>query len=339
MNFTRTLKIAAGIAVSTIFLFLALRGIDAEALWRELSRTTPLPLIIAVIVFLTAFIVRGMRWRVMLQSSPHCPRLRELISAIFIGYAANGVLPLRAGEFVRSFALSRRSEMSAATALASIVLERVLDGLTLLAMLATLILLQHFPNWVTGVAFGALALFGGGIAFLIVVYHLRQSAITAATALLTRLGIRHTDAVTRIITRLLEGHTLLASPRRTTEAILLSFLIWALECVTYWFVGLSLGLALSPWAVLFCLVVINFGLTLPSSPGFIGTFEYAGVLALGVYGFSHDEALGFTLVLHAIFLVVLVTVGFAFAWVDHGGFRTLTRARMNAEEKQRSELP
>lgn len=321
----RALKIIIGILISAVFLYLALRGVDAHAIYEELAHTEPLPLVAAVVAFLTAFVVRGARWKVVLESTPDCPSFRKLISALFIGYAANGVLPLRAGELVRSFAISRKSRMSTATALSSIVLERVVDGLTLLAVLAALLLLRDFPDWVTGIAYGALVLFGGGIAFLLAIYHFRGRAITAITSLIGRLGIKRTEGVSRILARLVEGLSLLANPRGIAGTLLLSFVIWALEAVTYWFVGQSMGLDLSPWAVLLTLVVINFGLTLPSSPGFIGTFEYAGVLALSVFGISHDEALGFTLVLHAMFIVVLVATGLAFAWVDHGGFVALTR--------------
>lgn len=320
----RTIKIISGLAISVALLALALRGVDPRAAWASLRQAQPLPLLGAAAAFLAAYVARGLRWRIMLHRLAPPPRFRFLLSATFIGAAANNILPLRAGELVRSFALSRTSSVSVATSLSSIVLERVLDGLTLLALLLPLLFALDLPTWVARVGAVAAVLFLAAALFLAAVFHGQERVEHWAERILQRLKIRRAQRIVEIIGRLQNGLKLLASGGDVAFACAASLLIWLLEAASYWLTATALAVPLEPAAVLLCLVIVNLGLTLPSSPGFVGTFEYACILALGAFAITPSTAIGFAVVLHALFWTALVAGGLTFAWIDHGGWRKLT---------------
>ncbi|MDQ6602195.1 MAG: flippase-like domain-containing protein, partial [Chloroflexota bacterium] len=119
-----SLKFWIGIAISVVFLYLALRGQDFGALWRAMREASYVWLIPAIGCYFVGVVIRTYRWHILLRSTANIP-MRRLWPVIVIGYMANNILPLRAGELVRTYVLSEREKVSRSATLATIVVERV----------------------------------------------------------------------------------------------------------------------------------------------------------------------------------------------------------------------
>lgn len=317
----RALKVTAGLAISALFCYLALRGIELTAVLTVLSGAAIVPIVFGCSIFILTYIIRALRWKIMLAGVSPAPGFHELLSAIFIGAAANNLLPLRAGEFVRAYAVKRFGDVSGKTAISSIVLERVLDGISLLIILGVLLASNPFPAWVSRLGLIAVLIFGGAIVALAFAFYKRRCIAEK---------IKRREWLAPTIERFQDGLSLFANMRNFISVVFLSLIVWCLEAVVYWFVGESLGLGLSVPAILLCLAVVNFGLIIPSSPGFVGTFEYACIISLGAFSIVQNAALGFAILLHVLFWIILVAGGLLFAWIDHGGFFKVTRTKEEA---------
>jgi uncharacterized protein (TIRG00374 family) len=140
----RLLSFALGLAVSVFFLYLALRGVNAGQLRRELQAARFTLLILAVAVGSITCIIRAVRWRVLLGKRQQAT-LRPLFTSMMIGYLANNLLPARAGELVRIYVLERRTGMSKSTSAATVILERLTDALVLLALIGVLSFFVPLP--------------------------------------------------------------------------------------------------------------------------------------------------------------------------------------------------
>ena len=323
----KALKIIFSLSISALFLFLALRGLNFSEVATIVSGAAIFPLIIATAVFIISYVVRTLRWKLMLRPVYPTIPIRCLLSAIFIGAAANNVLPLRAGEVVRSYAIKRFGDVSGKTALSSIVLERVLDGLSLLIILGILMVISPFPRWVGTVGLTAITLFGVTVIVLAVAFNKRNVLIDKLNAYADRKNSHKIKWIADTALRIGEGLSLFKSPSNFILAMAVSLGIWMCEALVYYLIGTSLSLELNTSAVFFCLVIVNFGLIIPSSPGFVGTFEYACVISLGIFQVSQSQAMGFAILLHAIFWVILVVAGFSFAWIDHGGLGKIAKGQ------------
>ncbi len=320
---SKSLRIGAGILISLVFLALALRGVRFPLVWEALAQIDLAVLALAAVPVAVAYLLRAARWTFLLHGTAPMPTFRELFSATLIGAAGNSVLPFRAGEIVRVAALRRRGGTNVATALSSIVLERVLDGLTLLAILALLMTATDFPEWVTAILQAGAALFIGAAIVLALASGFRHRLMGAIERWCRRRQSKKTERIATILDQLSHGLKAMGQPALILPAIAISFLIWGSEALTLWGVGRALDLALAPNAVLLCLIVVNFGLILPAAPGAVGTFEFACILSLGLFGIDRDAAFGFALVLHALLGALLVGSGLIFAAIDQGGFRKL----------------
>ncbi|MBU1880041.1 MAG: flippase-like domain-containing protein, partial [Chloroflexi bacterium] len=143
-------KLALIALISLVFLALALYNIDLGAVAQALSTANYWFLVPATLITLLGYGIRTVRWQAILYPSleeGHRPGFVRLFPVLVIGFAANNVLPFRAGEFVRAYVLGRREGISASLSFATIVLERVMDGLTLVFYLLVAALLVPLPDW------------------------------------------------------------------------------------------------------------------------------------------------------------------------------------------------
>ena len=298
----------AGISVSVFFVYLAARQVDLAEALRALATVRPGWLGAATLVYLASFPVRGLRWRLILRAQKALP-LGELMSAVFIGYMANNVLPARAGEVYRAHFLGRRARISRSGVAASIVVERALDGLML--VVALLFVFVAFPEegylggaaLVVGLVFLALA----GCVFF---YGLKTNPTHRIVG--RALGLLPAALSGRLAGRLdsfLRGIRGISTVRGFLEAGAYTVLVWALDACAVALVVASFGVSLPPvgYALVFALVALS--TTLPSGPGFVGPFQYAFVLSLGAFAVSRETALAVSVVAQLSLLGSVTLIG------------------------------
>jgi uncharacterized protein (TIRG00374 family) len=277
----------------------------------------PLLLVSSVIVTLT-FPARAVRWRILLAREAPAVPFGPFWRATAIGFMANNVLPARAGELARAVAGSRLLGVPTATALASIAVERVFDGLILVLLLSLAIASPDFPSRaavhgtsVSTVAAWMGAVFAAGLVFLFAMVHAPERALTFTERLLHRLiPARAASFVSRLIRGALAGLAVLRTPRDFLRVVLWSFVVWLLNAAAYSIGFYAFGLGdLPATASLLLQGLVALGVAIPSSPGFFGIFEALSRESLALYGVPGGPAFSYAVGIHLAWFIPITVAG------------------------------
>lgn len=249
-----------------------------------------------------------LRWRYMLSHTKTVASA-PVFSAMMVGYFANNVLPARAGEFLRAHVLGRRTSLSRTFAFATIVVERLFDVATMLLFLLVVMAGFDLPVLARQVSIGTLSVLA--VAFL---------ALGAVLFGGDRLGkFLRLPSFYRLLAPLRtriepfrEGLQTVGQGRRLAVVSALSILIWLTSTMMMYFTLLSLGIHIPFYGVFFTFAVVNLGLVIPSSPGFIGTYQILCIGALSFFHVPKSTALAFSIIQHAVWYVPMTLVGFTF---------------------------
>ncbi|MBO9542049.1 flippase-like domain-containing protein [bacterium] len=304
------MKLLVSLAISALFLYLTLRGLDLGAIGHSLSLVNLWLLVPAILVHLSSFWIRSLRWSAML--SPLKPlRPAAVFPALAISYLANNTLPMRAGEFVRAYLLGKNENISKTASFSTILLERIFDGLTLLLFLGVVSLLVPLPAWVQQVGIFAGSAFVGVTLLMIGLVFFRETTLSLVRWCLRPLPQKIADKVEGLLGSFVSGLDVLQDARALLQVAAWSLVIWGLEAAALAITAHACGLTLPMLGATFALVIINLGTMIPSSPGYVGTFEFFCVKSLSLFQILEAPAMGFALVLHVIQFVPITLVGLA----------------------------
>ena len=315
-------KALFGLVVTVVLLWWALRGVSFGAVWAQIRQGDPLLLVAAVAVATFGFVIRALRWKVLLASVRPGTRLGSRFAAVSIGFMANNVLPARVGEFARAYALSRLEPISASAAFGSLVVERFLDGVVLLLLLVLPTLSAGFPaSGALSQGPGALILRGGIIAVTVVMVGLALLAIwprpfiRAAERLGSRLPASVSRPVLDALEALLDAIAVLRSPGLLALGFLWTAGFWLFHGLSFWLGMLAFGIHTGLVSAWFTEAVVGFGVAIPSAPGFIGTFHASANFALSdVYGVEEVRSLAFAFGYHFGGWIPITVIGLVYAW-------------------------
>jgi uncharacterized protein (TIRG00374 family) len=305
-----------GILISVVFIWLALRGLRLDQFWQAVQNANYWWLLPGIAVYFVAVWARAWRWHYLLHPIKDVPT-RVMFPITAIGYMGNNIYPARAGEVLRAVVLKRRQDVSISASLATIIVERIFDGVVMLAFvfanlpeLARLTTSSGFVGNIqqvavigTGVFLGALLLFLLAAMFPSVSSRLGEWLIERL--LPTRLRLRVAD----LMHKFLGGLASLRSPLGIFMVFLTSVVIWLLETGKYWFVMHAFDFRVSFFALMLMNGIVNLATTIPSAPGYIGTFDAPGIAVLVAYGVSQAAAAGYTLVLHVALWLPITLLG------------------------------
>jgi hypothetical protein len=318
-----------GIALSVLFVALALRQIEFTEFSAALRKARWGWVLPALALYFLGHVFRGLRSRLILRPHTEISWVRAM-NLILAGYAANNVLPARLGELIRTYVLGRLQEMSKATALSTVFVERVFDGLAIVGILLAVTAGWHDrPAWATtAIALGGAGFLGAFVCILGVVLLERRFLVLAST-LLRPFPARLASRALAIFERLLRGMDFLRSARVLGLILLLSLCVWLAEGAMFWATLPVFGLEPSAAMAYFATCITNLGIVLPSSPGYAGTFHYFCALALGAFGVPASTAVAYAVVVHAVHFIPVTFIGI---WaLHHYGFG-LSRVAHEAEE-------
>jgi len=322
-------KTVLGLALSALFLYWALKDVDAREVLLAVRRADPFLFALSVFVVTLTFPARAVRWRIMLGASTReVPPWAPVWHATAIGFMANNVLPARAGEVARAYAGSQLVGLPVSTALGTIAVERVFDGVAVVLLFALGIGAPEFPaevrlgrTSITGIAWTMGLTFGGLLVFLAAATRMGPTLFRMVDGGAHRLlPARAAEWSTRVARNLFEGLSSLRTARTFARVLTWAFVVWVLNAASYYmaFLAFRLGdLPLSSALVLQGIAVL--AVTIPSSPGYLGVFEAACIAGLGIYGVEKDTALGFAVALHMGWFIPITVLGF---WsLGRAGFR------------------
>lgn len=300
---------ALGVPISLGLLALAVRGLDTQRMLRALADADPIEVAGGVAAIGLLYGVQAARWRYVCRHVCVLP-WRTFLRFVVSGVAVNNVVPGRPGDLLRGFWLARAAPCPQATAFGTVIVDRSADVLVLLAMLSVTYTGIDHPAWLDRVLVGALAL-GVAVAVLLVIIS-RQARGTL------RSGVSAGSGRLRRQWRILADGAATSLTRRDVCAIGgMTVIVWLLWGVAAWLVAASVGISLSPWDVAFITSLINLGSAIPSSPGFVGTFQWLAVAGLGLLSVDHADAFAFSLLMHAVWYVPTTLAG-AVLWLRAG---------------------
>jgi uncharacterized protein (TIRG00374 family) len=302
---SRTRAVSFGVAalLAAGLLYYSLRGIE----WRQVARiaagATPGRLALAAVLGTATIFLRACRWRILLNAEG-AVSVSTAFWATAAGYFGNNFLPARGGELVRTFMISSRSGLGNTYVLATALSERVADAVALVVISAVVLLtLPAPPGWLAGAArpFAILGLLGAlVIGILPFLGSLGRTAIERAP-----LPHALRPRVIGAMEQALRGMRAFHNARRLSGFLALTLLIWYLDALGTVITGDALGFRIPISVALLLITGLSLGSALPSTPGYVGIYQFVAVTVLTPFGFSRTDAIAYILVAQALMYVVI----------------------------------
>ncbi|MBI2940657.1 MAG: flippase-like domain-containing protein [Chloroflexi bacterium] len=310
----RRWRIWLGIVISAAFLYWAANQASSiSAIGATLRQASYWYVIPALGAYFLGVWLRAVRWHYLLRPMRSI-RPTRLFPVVVIGYMANDVLPARLGEAVRAYVLGQRESVSKSAALATILVERLFDGVVMLSFMALVGLAFTFDDTLQQIFRFAGAAFATALVTLIVIASSKPTALRLLDVALHIVPPRPRARIADFAIRFLEGLDVLQSPRLMAMTLLLTIGAWCAETAMYYVISLGFQLTVGVPAYVLATAVANLGTMVPSSPGYIGTFEALATRSLTLFGADPDAALSYVIALHLALLVPVTVLGFVYLW-------------------------
>jgi len=328
-----------GLGLTAILLIAFLLTVDVVKMFDSLVDANYVFILPAIAMYFISILFRTIRWK-MLLTHIHDIRISRLYPVVVVGYMANNILPMRLGEFVRSYYLREREGVSVSAALATVFVERVIDALTLLIFIVVISL--TVPLGVGGVVEGLgerlgiawpLIVLGATVPFIVVftvlmlIARYPEFTLTLTSKIFSRLPNRINLALNNLSETFVIGLAALKSPQLILSMFFVSIPIWLFEAAIFYLVGVSFDFQQNlgghvNLAIIAVLVtaITNIGSSIPAAPGGIGLFELITretlvLIPLGII--DRSEAAGYAAVVHATLLIPMILLGQIILWWDN----------------------
>lgn len=317
----RKLQLLAGIAVSGLALFIVLRDVEWSEVFDRIQEADDWLLALATAILLSTVVVRALRWRVLLRlGSP--VRLWHLYGSLNVMYFLNNLLPLQVGDLGRAYLLSELAGLSMTRTLSTQVVERVLDVLTLLAILFVLALFIDVPSDVRTPSIILAAVFGSLAAALLIAASRRDRALSIADRLLRFAPAASRPKLQSMTASAVDGLSGLSDTRTAARLLSYTVTIWLGVGLVQYVCIQAFDLPLGYGPALFIVVATTFGFFVPSTPGAFGVYHAIVIAVLtNVFDIEKSSAVSYALVVHLIFYLPPMVIGPGFLWLERDLWR------------------
>lgn len=303
----------ATLLLAIILLFLAFRGVDWRQMLAVLQRGRPDYLLLACLTLSVSYFVRGLRWRILLSAEKFVPPV-TVFWGTMVGYLGNNLMPARAGDLIRPVVLGRNTNLSKGFILGTILAERGIDLVAVvLISMGVLASLKNPPEWLPNATqvtagLGLTVLMG-----LFLVPHYEKLLVDTLTRLRWLPDAFRAKAVF-ILQRVLLGMRAFQHPIRAVSFAGLTVVVWLIDAYAVILVGHALELSLILPEALLLLAALALSSAIPSTPGYVGVYQFVAVSALPAFGFSRGEALAYIIAFQAMAYSVVILWGFLGLW-------------------------
>lgn len=316
------ISLAVALALAALLLVLAFRGVDWSAMWGRLRQARFDLLALAFLIFTVSYFIRGLRWRILLSADRPVSPLTAFWG-ICTGYLGNDFLPARAGELIRSALIARKTGISVSYVLATAVVERVLDVVALVLISAGAVAaLGSAPAWLVAATRVMTVLAVAGLAAFYVIPRIHRQLEWLLARVVRAKALR--ERLARLLAQALLGLRSVQSVPRATGFAGLTAVIWFMDSLSLMIVARAFSLTLALPQALLLLAALGLASAAPSTPGYVGIFQFVAVTVLAPFGFTSAEALAFILGAQAVIYAVVIVWGLLGLWML--GVRRLSKA-------------
>ena len=336
MRRKKYLSFILGLVISAVFIYLILRNVDFVELGHALKNAEYLWLIPNIALVAFAMYQRAERWKYMLKPIATI-KYKTLLAATCVGFMANNVLPLRLGEFVRAYSLSRQdNRITKSASLATIFIERMVFDLLALLLILVIILalfpikLMEDPNYKLGVLL-SLAVAMVGLVFAVAVVMRPEGAGQLMTKYLFFLPKIIKDKIYITVIKFSKGLLFLKDWRYMVWVSGHTMFLWLCMGISNIFIFFAFGFDLPVYASYVLLIVVSISILIPSSPGFVGVYHAGVVFTLSRFGIDTTNAVSCALVLHAAQFLPITLMGFYYLKKEHLSLNQLKEEALEEE--------
>ncbi|MFN8557343.1 MAG: lysylphosphatidylglycerol synthase transmembrane domain-containing protein [Dehalococcoidia bacterium] len=306
-------RVLAGVLISALFLYLALRGVHFSEVGAALRGANYFWLVPATAALVASLALRALRWRLLFYPRDDL-RFGAVFGAMNVGYLVNDLLPMRLGEVVRAYLLSQVERVSVARAFSTVAVERVLDMVVTLAYLAAVLPFVSLPEGAGGKVAVISLLAVGALMVMMIAGALRERTHDMARIVTARIPRRHAGRLHGLLDQFLHGFAVLSAGRVAFMAAALSLVVWGTAALALYFVLFAFHLRLSPVAPIFVLALVSLSFVVPASPGYVGVFHLAAVSALRAFDVDESVALSYAVVAHIVAFAPPMLLGAGYLW-------------------------
>lgn len=310
-------RTSLAIAITVILLIFILYNVDFGELIETLKQFRPKVLYTIVPLYLMTLYLRGIRWRALLLNDERYSSFH--LSQVFtVGSMMNTFLPARAGDVYRAYYLGKVKQERKMKIFGSVILERLLDGIAVFLILLAALLLYSKTDFVIGLAKLVGGIFIGCFVLIYLIFKYNKIDYVAEKTInfLNKFQSSFTEKLVSGIKKsagylksFISGFEVLSCGSCLFSALFLSMLIWGIESVIAYYAMNSLGLGVGISAGLFVTSLTSFSTVIPSSSVFLGPYQYAYIIALGIFGVDKTIALAASALHQSILMVILIVVG------------------------------
>lgn len=293
-------------AISILGLYLGFRKFDSSEFLSYLRQTNLWIFILSMVVMVFMIGLRGWRWKYLILPISNLP-VKQVFEMEMIGYFGNHVFPFRLGEVLRAYAMGKTRNIPISAIFGTIVLERTLDVLTFIIVLISGAI--FFPGMPNEVRIGGLV---GGIAVLILfilAYISNLKKVALKNYFMRKIKMSDDSKIGRTIKSFWQGLTTLRQTPHLGLIIFQSFLIWVVNIGNFWLMGASLQVYFDLSALLLIFFVTSAIISVPSAPGYVGTYHAATIGILVFLGLELSKAQAVAVIMHAVGFISLTTLG------------------------------
>ena len=332
-------QVVLGLVISAIFLYLALSGLQLAELWVAFKEAKYWWIIPGVVVYFFAVWARTWRWHYILRPIKRIP-LGRLFPLVCIGYMGNNIYPARAGEVIRSYVLRRKENVSMSAGLATVFfVERIFDGVIMLLFVFVSLPFTPMEDWLQNIVIVSSVAFISALLVFFAIAMKPQFAQRLYVWVIDRIvPERFRISVKEMMDRFVDGLQALRSPKDVVMIFVTSLVIWLAETVKYWFVMHAFPFEVAFYVLMLMNGVMNLATIIPSSPGYVGTFDWAGIRVLTSYGIVQTTAAAYTLVLHGALWFPITVLGAFYMWKEQVSWGELSQAAASRDKDTKPEI-
>jgi uncharacterized protein (TIRG00374 family) len=312
----KRINVIIGLLISAIFVYLAFRRVELTEVIYSVQRVNYLWIIPNVAVVVMTMVIRAERWRHILRPLREY-KMGQLFPPVMIGFMANNLLPVRLGEIVRAYSLGAKTGQSRSSIFATVVIERIFDSLSLMAMFWLVILFIPFPPVVRKFGFATLILNLILIIFLIVLKQKGEILIDKITSRIPFLPSPLANKIDHILRRFAEGLNIFEKYKSLGLIAVWSLILWVVTALSNYFIFMAFGFYPDIAASFILLLFVAAGVLLPSAPGFVGVFQAAVIGAFALL--NNLGMIGYQLTVEKIRMLSLAIPAFSNAPVPAFG--------------------